>query len=80
MKPVIGRVVSTSMMKTIAVMVTRRFRHPILDKYVRSNKKYLAHDEKSMCELGDLVEIVQTRPLSKRKRHVVSDIVRKAPK
>jgi small subunit ribosomal protein S17 len=68
------------MMNTIAVMVTRKFRHPILDKYVRSNKKYLAHDAKSICEMGDLVEIVQVRPISKRKRHTVSEIVRKAPK
>ena len=80
MKPVVGKVVSTSMMKSISVLVTRQFRHPLYDKIVRRSKKYMAHDEQSICEMGDLVKISQCRPLSKRKRHVVTEIVRKAEK
>lgn len=78
-KKLLGTVTSTKMMKTVTVAVTRLFRHPRYDKYVRSTKKYLAHDEGEECRVGDAVKLAETRPLSKRKRWVVSEIVRRAP-
>jgi len=63
-----GVVLSTSMEKSISVQVERRYRHAKYGKFVRSNSKYLAHDEENTAKVGDTVEIMGTRPLSKRKR------------
>lgn len=63
-----GVVLSTSMEKSISVQVERRYRHTKYGKFVRSNTKYLAHDEDNTAKVGDTVEIMGTRPLSKRKR------------
>jgi small subunit ribosomal protein S17 len=73
-----GRVVSTSMTKTIIVAVDRKKRHPQYDKIVTSTKKYLAHDGKSEAGAGDFVMIEETRPLSKRKRWRLLKILEKA--
>ncbi|MCP4869062.1 MAG: 30S ribosomal protein S17 [Proteobacteria bacterium] len=73
-----GLVVSDKMNKTVVVVVTRAVKHPRYKKYVRHSKKYLAHDEAGECGEGDLVTIVETRPLSKRKRWRVRSIDRKA--
>lgn len=62
-----GLVVSDKMQKTIVVRVERAFRHPLLGKTIKSFKKYKAHDEQEVANIGDLVEIVETTPLSKTK-------------
>ncbi len=63
----VGVVVSKSGAKTVKVRVERMVKHPIYKRYVRSTKGFLAHDEREECQLGDRVEIVETRPLSARK-------------
>ena len=63
-----GVVVSSKMDKTAVVEIERVFRHPFYEKVVRTTKKFKAHDEKNECQVGDLVEIMETRPLSKDKR------------
>ncbi len=73
-----GLVVSDKMSKTVVVKVTRHVKHARYKKYVRDSKKYQAHDEADACGIGDLVTIVETRPLSKRKRWRVKSIDRKA--
>ena len=62
-----GRVVSNKMDKTITVLVERRVAHPIYQKYVRRTSKFHAHDENNECKIGDVVSILQCRPLSKTK-------------
>jgi len=66
-----GRVVSDKGDKTITVLVERRVMHPIYKKYIRRSKKYAAHDEKNARKVGDVVEIIECRPVSKRKRWTV---------
>ncbi|HEX7040204.1 MAG TPA: 30S ribosomal protein S17 [Trueperaceae bacterium] len=73
-----GRVVSDKADKTVTVVVERRFKHPLYGKVVTVSKKYLAHDEGNEFGVGDLVEIAASRPLSKRKRWVVTRLVEKA--
>ncbi len=63
-----GVVVSDKMDKTVSVLVERQFPHPLYGKVVRRSKKYLAHDEENAYKVGDVVEIVESRPISKRKR------------
>ncbi len=70
-----GRVLSAKMNKTVVVGVVRYKVHPIYGKAVRLMKRYKAHDEKSECHEGDLVEIIETRPLSKEKRWRVGAIL-----
>ncbi len=67
-KVLTGVVVSDKMDKTVAVLVERQFPHPLYGKVVRRSKKYLAHDEDNAYKVGDVVEIVEARPVSKRKR------------
>ncbi|MCX8090651.1 MAG: 30S ribosomal protein S17 [Verrucomicrobiae bacterium] len=74
----VGRVVSAKMTKTIVVRVERRFAHPRFKKVVRAYKKFYAHDEKSEAREGDLVRIVETRPLSKLKRWRLVEVVERA--
>ena len=62
----------------VIVQVERKFKHPLLGKYIKARKKFMAHDEQEVCKIGDQVRIAETRPLSKRKRHVVEEVVRKA--
>lgn len=73
-----GRVVSDKTDKTITVLVERRFKHPLYGKVVSVSKKYLAHDENNDYKPGDLVEIISSRPISKRKRFSVTRLVEKA--
>lgn len=73
-----GLVVSDKMMKTVVVAVTRQVRDPQYKKFVKSTTKYLAHDEDGRCKVGDLVRIVETRPLSRNKRWKVQQVVREA--
>ena len=73
-----GRVTSDKADKTVTVLVERRFKHPLYGKVVTLSKKYLAHDEANTYDVGDLVEIVAARPISRRKRFVVTRLVEKA--
>ncbi|WP_456341704.1 30S ribosomal protein S17 [Thermovibrio sp.] len=76
----VGVVVSDKMDKTVVVRVTREFRHPLYGKRVKKSKKYMAHDELNQCQVGDVVKIMETRPLSKHKRWRVVEIIEKAKK
>ena len=62
-----GRVTSDKMDKTITVLVNRRVMHPLYKKFIRRSKKYAAHDEHNVCVEGDMVRIIECRPISKRK-------------
>ncbi len=73
-----GKVVQAKMDKTAVVQVTRKYPHPIYKKYVKSTKKYYAHDQQNSCNVGDEVLIEATRPLSKLKRWRILEITRKA--
>jgi len=71
----IGRVTSNEMDKTVVVEVERLQRHRLYRKVVQRTQKYMAHDEERACRMGDLVCIVESRPLSRRKRWVVEEII-----
>src|ERR1700744_2193874 len=71
----VGEVVSNKMAKTIVVRVERRFPHPQFKKIVTAYKKFYAHDEKAEAKVGDTVRIEETRPLSKRKRWKLVEVV-----
>ena len=77
-KEKVGIVVSNKMDKTIVVQVESRFPHPIYSKTMVKTKKYLAHDETEQCNIGDEVLVQETRPLSKRKRWVLTKILSKS--
>lgn len=70
-----GTVVSTKMQKTVVVAVNSFIRHPLYKKTLRRTKRYKAHDETNECVLGDIVRIIETRPLSKEKRWRVAEIL-----
>ena len=74
----IGKVVSNKMEKSIVVTVERRVPHPIYKKYFKRTSKLMAHDEKREAGIGDLVKIMETRPLSKNKRWRLVEILEKA--
>ncbi|HEY1204046.1 MAG: 30S ribosomal protein S17 [Bryobacteraceae bacterium] len=74
----VGEVVSTSMQKTIVVVVSRRVPHRLYKKIVSRRKKFYAHDEQSTARVGDVVRIVESRPLSKLKRWTLTEVVRRA--
>lgn len=74
-----GVVISVKADKTITVSVERIFKHSVYKKIVRRRKKYLAHDEMNKCKIGDLVKLKLVRPISKRKRWLVVDIITAAP-
>jgi len=74
----IGTVVSNKMKKSILVAIERRVAHPIYKKYFKKTTKLMAHDENAECGLGDVVKIMETRPLSKRKKWRLVEIVEKA--
>lgn len=73
-----GVVSSTKMTKTITVAVERKVKHPIYGKFVKKTTKFHAHDEKSEATTGDVVKIMETRPISKTKRWRLVEIVEKA--
>lgn len=74
----IGVVVSDKMDKTISVLIERRVKHPLYKKYFKKSKKYLAHDNENSCNIGDTVKIMETRPLSAKKRWRLVEIIEKA--
>ena len=73
-----GTVVSDKMDKTIVVEVQRTLMHPVYRKFIRKRKKYMAHDSENQCGIGDKVVILESRPLSKRKRWVLREVLEKA--
>jgi small subunit ribosomal protein S17 len=74
----VGRVQSNRMDKTVVVRVERRKRHRLYGKVITMRKKYKAHDEENACQIGDLVEMIESRPLSREKRWVVTKILERA--
>lgn len=74
----VGEVVSTKMAKTIVVQVTRRVPHPLYKRIVTRRKKFYAHDAEGAAKVGDVVRIVESRPLSKLKRWTLAEVVRKS--
>jgi len=75
----VGVVTSAKMQKTIVVEVRRRVAHPVYKRIVTKRSKFMAHDEQGKAKEGDMVRIVEGRPLSKNKRWVLKEIVRVAP-
>lgn len=77
-----GEVVSNKTDKTITVLVERRFMHPLYKKYIKKTDKYAAHDPANQCNVGDRVQIIECRPISKRKRWTLvgADAAPEAPK
>ncbi|HPE56481.1 MAG TPA: 30S ribosomal protein S17 [Bacteroidales bacterium] len=73
-----GLVVSDKMDKSIVVVVERKVKHPIYGKFVKKTTKFIAHDEKNDCNVGDTVRIMETRPLSKNKCWRLVEIVERA--
>jgi small subunit ribosomal protein S17 len=76
-RTLIGRVVSDKRSKTVTVLIERRTKHELYGKIVAKSSKYHAHDEKSEYKLGDVVEIAETRPISKTKSWIVTRLVQK---
>ena len=74
----VGRVVSEKMNKTVVVAIEDNVKHPIYGKIIKRTLKVHAHDEENVCGIGDKVEIMETRPLSKTKRWRVVEIIEKA--
>ncbi len=77
-KTKVGTVVSNKMQKSIIVAIERRVAHPIYKKYFKKTTKLMAHDEKNECGVGDVVKIMEIRPLSKRKNWRLVEIIEKA--
>ncbi len=74
----VGVVSSSKMDKTVTVVVERRIKHPIYGKFVKKTKKFTAHDEENTCNEGDTVKIMETRPLSKKKRWRLVEVLERA--
>ena len=74
----IGVVVSNKMQKSIVVEIARREKHPIYGKFIKKTSRFMAHDEKEECNIGDTVRIMDTRPLSKRKCWRLVEIIERA--
>jgi small subunit ribosomal protein S17 len=70
-----GIVIAKKMRKTVTVRIERQLRHPLYKKVIRRRKTFLAHDEYEKCKVGDIVRIIETRPISRRKRWRVSEII-----
>ena len=74
----VGIVVSNKMDKSIIVAERRKVMHPIYGKYINKTTKFIAHDEENKCNIGDLVKIMETRPLSKKKNWRLIEIIERA--
>ena len=73
-----GLVVSNKMEKSISIVVTRKVKHPVYGKYMTKTTKFMAHDEKNECGIGDTVKIMETRPMSLKKRWRLVEIIERA--
>ncbi len=74
-KEFVGKVVSNKMDKTVVVAVERQFPHPLYGKRIKKTTKFYAHDEDNRCQVGDIVRIRESRPISKLKRWVVVEVL-----
>ena len=74
----VGVVVSNRMDKSIVIAVKRKMKHPIYGKFVNKTSKFMAHDDENTCNVGDLVKIMETRPMSKNKRWRLVEIIERA--
>ncbi len=74
----IGLVVSNKMDSSITVVVERKIKHPIYGKFTKKTTKFMAHDAENTCQIGDRVRIMETRPLSKRKRWRLVEVIERA--
>ena len=74
----VGKIVSSKGDKTIVVLSERKVKHPVYGKFIRMSTKFMAHDEKNECNTGDMVKIMETRPLSKNKRWRLVQILERA--
>ena len=74
----VGLVTSNKMDKSISVVVIRKVKHPVYGKFMTKSKKFMAHDEKNDCGIGDTVRIMETRPLSKNKKWRLIEIIERA--
>jgi small subunit ribosomal protein S17 len=77
-KEIQGKVVSDKRDKTISILVERKIKHPLYGKVMKSSKKFQAHDENNECKVGDIVKVMETRPLSKTKRWRLVEILERA--
>jgi small subunit ribosomal protein S17 len=77
-RTLIGRVVSDKMEKTVTVLIERKVKHPVYGKVMVRSKKYHAHNDSNTAKAGDLVEIIETRPLSRTKAWAVTSVLQKA--
>lgn len=77
-KTLVGSVVSDKMEKTVIVAIESLKKHPLYGKYIKSRVKYMVHDEKGVAKPGDKVAIVETRPVSKRKRWRIKEVLEKS--
>ena len=77
-KTLVGTVVSNKMEKTIVIRIERRKLHALYKKYITRTKKIKAHDEGNLCQIGDLVRVIESRPLSKDKRWNLLEVLEKA--
>jgi len=73
-----GKVVSNKMEKTIVVAIERQVIHPVYKKYFKQTKKVMAHDEENACQIGDVVKVIESRPLSAKKRWRLLEIIERA--
>ncbi|MEL7065562.1 MAG: 30S ribosomal protein S17 [Bacteroidota bacterium] len=74
----VGKIVSNKGDKTVVVLAERKVKHPVYGKFIRMSTKFMAHDEKNECNPGDVVKIMETRPLSKNKRWRLVQILERA--
>ena len=77
-KTLVGTVVSNKMEKTVVIRIERRTLHPLYKKYITRTKKIKAHDEGNVCQIGDLVKVIESRPLSKDKHWSLLEVLEKA--
>mgnify|MGYP001138510333 CR=1 FL=1 len=77
-KTLVGTVVSNKMEKTIVIRIERRKLHPLYKKYITRTKKIKVHDEGNLCQIGDLVKVIESRPLSKDKHWSLLEVLEKA--
>jgi small subunit ribosomal protein S17 len=73
-----GRVVSNKMDKTVTVLIERRVKHPVYGKYMTRSSKLHAHDEENVCQIGDLVTVAESRPISRSKTWTLVEVVEQA--
>lgn len=79
-KTKIGTVVSNKMEKSIVVRVERKVQHPLYKKYIKRTTKFMAHDPENTCNIGDTVKIIETRPMSRRKRWRLLEVLERVEK